>query len=728
MKKFIITKIFLLIFVFPVLVQAQTFSISGKVTDSLQTPMPGINVVVVGSSIGVATKSDGTYEIENLSPGVYNLSFSAVGYERTVVENIIITNNNHVVNVVLHQKIFQTDLIVISAGKHEQFISDLPVSAEVLPKEIFSKRNIYNLENILRYVPGVSMTQDQISIRGSSGYSRGAGSRVLLTLDGIPFYTGDTGETIWEVIPTAVIKRVEVVKGASSSLYGSGAIGGVISVLTNDPTVTAASYIKTFAGGYDKPLYDEWDWSEEYRTFNGLTASHSNTFDKFGFNVSLTRLEDQSYKQSGFSKKYSGFLKGSYELTSASSLDLLINMFRKKSGNFVYWKNSMNALVPPDADQGQIVSTERDLFALTYSNVMSDNFLLTLRTSYYKTYWEDGATPVNKSNTDLFRGEVQTNYSLSQKLILVSGIESSGATVTSSLFGNPESFSVGGYSQAEYKFESPLTITAGLRYDYSKLDSLSGTSAVSPRLGLNYKISDETIIRMNAGTGFRSPTLAESFTSTTASGITVRPNPGLKSESNISLEGGISFRPFNILMTDISLFSTEYRNFIEASLKADDQGNSFIIFDNVTKARIQGFEVNTELNLFSGAVKTNLNYCYLWARDIEKNKTLKYRPRHLFSSGIEAIYNDILIGLDFRYWSKVEEIDDELVDLGLVSDGKKRVEVFLLDARAGYRINIFDLPVDLFLNANNILNYNYVELIGNLQPIRHFSLSAEVTF
>lgn len=728
MKNFIIKKILILILVLHGLLWAQTFTISGKVTDSLQAPLPGVNVIVAGSSIGAATKSDGTYEIENFSPGLYSISFSAIGYERRIVDNIVITNNNQVINIVLYPKIFQTDLIIISAGKHEQYISDLPVSAEVLPAEMFSKRNIYNLEHILRYVPGVSMTQDQISIRGSSGYSRGAGSRVLLTIDGIPFYTGDTGETIWEVIPTTVIKKVEVVKGASSSLYGSGAIGGVISVITSEPAEAASTYIKTFAGVYDKPHYDEWDWSKEYRTFNGVTVAHSNTFDKLGFNISLTRLEDMSYKQSGFSKKYSGFLKGSYELTSTSSLDLLVNMFRKKSGNFVYWKNSMNALVPPDADQGQTVITERDLFALTYSDVINNNFSLTVRTSYYKTYWEDGATPINKSSSDLFRGEIQTNYSLSEKLILVSGIESSGAGVTSTLFGNPGSFAIGGYTQAEYKFESPLTLTSGIRYDYSKIDSLSGTSAVSPRLGMNYKFSDKTILRINAGTGFRSPTLAESFTSTTASGITVRPNPGLKPETNYSIEAGLSFQPFNLLMTSMSVFSTEYHNFIEAGLNADELGNSFIIFNNVNKARIQGFEVNTNLNLFSGAVKTNLNYCYLWARDIEKNKSLKYRPRHLFFSGIEALYQQIILGVDFRYWSKVEEIDNELIDLGIVPDGKKRVEVFLLDARAGYQLDVFDVPLNLFLNVNNILNYNYVELIGNLQPLRNISLSAELTF
>jgi outer membrane cobalamin receptor len=69
-------------------------------------------------------------------------------------------------------------------------------------------------------VPGVNLVDDQLSIRGSSGYSRGAGARVLMAIDGLPFYTGDTGEIIWEAVPVNEIETVEIIKGASSSLYG----------------------------------------------------------------------------------------------------------------------------------------------------------------------------------------------------------------------------------------------------------------------------------------------------------------------------------------------------------------------------------------------------------------------------------------------------------------------------------------------------------------------------
>jgi iron complex outermembrane receptor protein len=133
------------------------------------------------------------YEISNLSPGIYQIEFSALGYQTVTMESIGIINKSIVINVVLKEEAVEAEQVVITAGKYEQNKSELPVSAEIIEGTEFLERNFANLEDALRYVPGVNMTEDQISIRGSSGYSRGVGSRALLAIDGLPFYTGDTG-------------------------------------------------------------------------------------------------------------------------------------------------------------------------------------------------------------------------------------------------------------------------------------------------------------------------------------------------------------------------------------------------------------------------------------------------------------------------------------------------------------------------------------------------------
>ena len=701
---------------------AQQYSVSGTVTDTAGNPIPGVNIIVEGTGTGTAADANGRYKIETLTSGKYTLRFTAVGYSAVTID-FDLDEKSRVIDVTLKQKPVESAQVIVTAGKRAQYLSDLPVSADVIHSDEFAKKNINDLENALRYVPGVNMTEDQISIRGSSGYSRGAGSRVLLALDGIPFYTGDTGETIWEMIPTAAIQRVEIIKGAASSLYGSTAIGGVINVITRDIPESPATFIKTFAGVYDKPAYAEWRWSPENRFFNGLTLAHSQRFGKLGLELSLTRLEDMSYKQNGFSHKYIGFVKGSINITPASSITLLANTLNKKGGNFYYWKDSRHALLPTNDQQGQTVTTARYLFGAIYKNVLSEDMLLNIKGSYYRTDWSDTSPAMDKSVTNLYRGEVQLNKSFSDNLVIVTGIEGLSSNVNSNLFGNPDMISGGIYVHGDISYFSPLTISAGIRYDYSKLDTLNGENAVSPKLGFNYKAADNFILRASAGTGFRAPSLAEAFTSTTASGIIIKPNPALKSETNFTFEFGADYKPYPGLTLDAAVFQSEYYDFIEPRI---DPADGRAVFSNVTRARIQGFETDISSELFNKTIVLSLSYTYLWTRDLNKNKALKYRPRHTITSSIDYYFGSLNLGADFRFWSRMEEIDDELVRI--INDGDLRVAAYILDLRAAYNFNSLGIPASVFLNANNVLNYNYVELIGNLKPVRNYSLSIQFSF
>jgi iron complex outermembrane receptor protein len=697
---------------------AQTFSISGKIADSLNNPLGRVNVSLVGKDFGVSSDEMGRYEFTNLLPGIYSLEFSYIGYSKLRLDSLTINNESITIDVILIAAPIESEEVIITAGKYEQKKSDLPVSSEIITDEVFTKKNFSNLEDALRYVPGVNMTEDQISIRGSGGYSRGAGSRSLLAIDGLTFYTGDTGETVWEMIPVTELSRVEIIKGAASSLYGSSAIGGVINGLTKEISGNPVTTLNGFYGFYDKPYYSEWDWSGENRPFNGLTLSHSNSFGKFGFNVALTRLEDLSYRRDDDFKKYIGFLKAAYNFSPSSSVTLLANTFNKRAGNFLYWKNSRNALVPPDINVNQRVETNRYFIGAIYKNVFNNNFFMNAKTSYYYNNFEDNGTPSNESTSNLWRGEVQFTSGLSDLMIITTGIEASTSFVKSNLFGNPDAYSFGLYAASDVNFSFPLIVSLGIRYDFSKPDSLDGAGAISPKLGLNYKLFNNLIFRTSLGTGFRAPTLAEAFTSTSASGITVKPNPGILPESNLTFEIGVSYLPIAVLNLDFAVFNNEYYEMIEAGI---DPADGLVVFDNITRARIQGLEAGTIMKLFSDVLSFTFNYTYLWARDLTEQKSLKYRPRHLFYSGFDFESWNIELGADFRYWSKVEEIDEELVELGIVADGDLRVPVYITDLRAGYNFFSLGLPLKVFVNVKNLLNYNYVELIGNLRQIRSYS-------
>lgn len=716
---------FLIIFlvIFTIKLSAQQLSIAGSVKDNLNKPLSGANIVLLGTNRGTASNEAGKFEINNLLPGTYTLEISMVGFKTERVQNIQLIDKSETIDIVLYPAVIGTDQVIVTANKYEQIISEMPISAEVIPQEKLLRKDFTNLEDAMRYVPGVNMTSWQISIRGSSGYSRGAGTRVLLAYDGIPFYTGDTGEIIWESIPITQVQRVEVIKGASSSLYGSAAIGGVVNVITKKIPENPETYFRAGAGIWDNPSYDEWKWADNARIFNHFTIAHSRRIGELGVSGSFSRIEDMSYKQSGFFHRYIGYLKAEYNFSETTLASLFLNTLNQKSGNFLYWKDLRHALVPTDQDQGQTVTTNRQMLGLLLKQIMNNNFFINIRASYYRSDWKDQTESANSAISDLLRGEIQLNNSLTNQLFLISGIEASFSNVSSDIFGSPNGFSFGAYSQAELKFDFPLIATVGFRLDFTKLDTLKTSNALSPKIAFNYKVNEKLILRSSAAFGFRAPTLSESFTSTTVSGITIKPNPKLKPERNFTFEFGGNYTLIDNLILDAAIFQTEFYDFIEPGV---DPSDGLIFFDNIVRARIQGAEAGIRFKFFEDRFFISLNHMYLWSRDLEKQKLLKYRPKNTSGVSVEFMLDNLSAGADFRYWSRVEEIDQELIDLGLVPDGEKRVAVYVLDLHASLSFNIYNLPLRTFFNVNNLLNYNYVELIGNLAPIRNYSFSLEL--
>ncbi len=708
-----------------VLIFAQNYNLGGSVQDSTGQPVVGANVLLSGTKIGRVSDLSGKFSFQNLKPGKYSLDISCIGYSTLKVPDIILKNKSVSLILILHQVAIQAEQVVVTASKYEQEIGNLPVSAEIISSNEFFKKDITNLSDAMRYAPGVSMIDDQISIRGSSGYSRGVGTRVLLEIDGIPYYAGDNGDISWEAIPVNAIDHVEIIKGAASSLYGSSAIGGVVNVITKNIPRQPTTYLKTNFGFYDKPSYSIWDWSKELRTYTGLTLSHSEKIGKLGLAFSISRLSDMSYEQSGFYTRYVGFIKGDYDFSSSSALSFFFNSLNQDHGNFLYWKDSRNALVPPDADQGESVFSDRYMFGAEYKNIISQNVFFNFRGSYYNTYWHDQTSSYNSSKTNLFRGEAQITASVSKSAVLISGIEATTSKVNSNIFSTPSAYTFGVYSQFDFKPEGAFSISTGIRFDLSKLDTLAETNAVSPKLGLNYRLSGKLSLRASIGTGFRAPTLAEAYTSTSAGGLVIKPNPYVKPEKSLNVEFGTNYQLTDFINIDAAIFQNEFYNFIEPAV---DPKDGLVFFNNVTRARIQGAELNMNGGFLSNKLHFSLNYIYLWARDLQLNQALKYRPRNSVTASMDYNFSNFDFGADFRYWSRVEQMDFELVDLGLLKDGRDRVAVYVLDLRAGSAFIFLEIPFKASLNINNVLNYNYVELIGNLAPIRNYSLSLEFSF
>jgi len=705
------------------LVYGQT--IKGNVYSAGSVPLTGATVRITGTTYGTFTDAKGFFEFPEIPAGKYTLEISYVGYKKqNAAVNSPFTLNPLII--ILADDIITTGQVVVTASKHEEKLSELPVSAIVLLPSALESRNRITLDEALRYVPGVNMSLDQISIRGSSGYTKGAGTRVLTAIDGVPIYSGDTGEIIWEMIPISNIDRVEIIKGPASSLYGSTAIGGVINVLTKSIYEKPITQVSTYAGFYSSPYYSQWKWNPEIRTFYGFGINHSNSIGRFAYSLTLKKIENDGYRQNDYSKRLLGFTKIDFRPDSLNSFSFFMNYLNMNRGNFLYWKDGANAFVPKDEDNGKIVKSDRWFTSLIYKHDFSDNFSAEIKASLYNSFFEGIGIEVNASRSNLIRNEILTHLNLSNKITLTSGLEFSNSTINSDIFQSKEFSTFSVYSQAEYKGIKDLTATLGLRYDFIKLDSLSGSEAVTPKLGLNYKINDRVILRGSLGTGFRAPTPAEVFTSIGVGNIPIKVNPGLTFEKSISIDAGMLFTPIPEANYDISFFYNEYVNFIEPVLI----NSGYIQFTNLPKAKTAGFEVVNDTYLFKGLVKTRLGYTYLWSRDVENNSPMKYRPLHTVIASINILPHPFEFTADFRFMTKPERVDENLANppISLVPDGGKRVDVYVTDLSAGYNFSLGKVPVKFYLYCKNLFNYTYVEFIGNVAPIRSFSASLDFYF
>ena len=738
---------FLSIIVSAILVQgalAQGGRISGTVTDDESgQPLVGANIVVRGTLVGTATDREGLFRLRPLHAGTYVIAVSMVGYKTRVESVTVREESDQELRVQLHSVPIETDQIVVTASRREQSSLEVPASVSTVSATQIAERMNVTLDDALRYVPGVNMLQDQINIRGSTGYSRGVGSRVLLLLDGLPFITGDTGEINWETIPTGEIERIEVVKGAGSALYGSSALGGVINVITKDMPDHPELRFRLYSGMYNRPIYPEWDWSEKLRFNSGVTVGYADAVGQsFKYLLSVTRSVDDSYRENDAYHRWSVFTKMKYDLSQNKNITVVFNWLARKHGNFFWWKSLREATIPADVQRnGQVISSRGNV-SVAYKEFISDRLYYTVKGMFFGNFWKDDSSGRinNVSNSRVFQGEVQATYDPGNGNILTFGLAGNADGVYSNLFGNHRGYGLAGYVQDEVSLGPSLKITAGARYDIQKASILPTAARLSPKLGAVYTISPGTALRASLGAGFRYPSIGELYisSSTNVSQLLILPNINLRAERSLTYEIGLAHRVHDNVMLDVALFSNDFNDLIEPLVKLKkiklnpsdtvEVDRAVVEFDNVTRARIQGAEINVKVAWLGDLLESEVGYTSLWPEDLNEHTVLKFRPRHLFFGTTSLTLGPFRSSVDYRFVSRIERIDENLVQLAPIIQGDERVPIHVFDVRTSYRLTGFGLPLRVGFNVNNVFNYRYVELIGNLAPVRTFMLVIDGAF
>ncbi len=714
----------------------------------------GVNVLVQGSVRGASTNAEGKYRIADVAPGTYTLIFSLIGYQREIVAGVVVQDGQEtVVNVSLRVRPVQTDQVVVTANKREQSLQDVPVSISVMDAAEMQSRNPQTIEDVMRYIPGVNITGGQVNIRGSSGYTKGAGSRIVMLLDGIPFIAGDTGELIFEQIPIGQIDRIEVVKGASSALYGSSALGGVINIITKTIPENPETFVRTYAGLYNKPSYDRWKWTDRRLGFAGVSLGQTVKVGDFGLALSLSRQVNDSYRANDYSRRYNVYVKARQDLPSENSLTLNFGFLSQYRGQHNWWRNIDSALLTPYVQRDDDVNSSRYFVSSLYSDALSDNLLLSVKGLWYhndwkSTTWHDTPQPrwidIQQSISNDYRAEIGTTAILGGNHTITSGVSGQLFNVDSpgSLFGKHSGWSAAFFSQDEWSITDRFLLTFGARLDIQEIGLIDAKPQVNPKVALSYKLDEGTTLRASFGRGFRVPSIGEVFIALDlGGGINTLPNPDLKAERSSSYELGIVHELSGLGKVDFALFRTDYSNLIEPTPFQDAGGSYKVQWQNTPKARVQGFETAWRIGFFEGDLLWNLGYTYAYAEDLtprrfvgldslvnaRPNNVLPYRPKHVLTTGVQGRFGILRANVDFRYMSKVDRVFDLFVNTKdfFIPNADAREKILVTDFRLGADFSSLGVPLSATVHVNNAFQYNYLELTANMSPPRNFVLVIE---
>src|SRR6266545_4040320 len=141
------------------------------------------------------------------------------------------------------------------------------------------------------------MLNGQINIRGSTGYVQGLNSRVLLLVDGVPMNQGDRGGINWDLLPVDQSERVDILKGAGSSLYGSAALGGVVNLTTRDVPDGMHVRVRLTGGAYGNPPHEVWRFRDGTGLQGGADVSASYGTATFGGRFAAGARHSDGYRE-----------------------------------------------------------------------------------------------------------------------------------------------------------------------------------------------------------------------------------------------------------------------------------------------------------------------------------------------------------------------------------------------------------------------------------------------
>jgi len=623
---------------------SQTGTLKGTITDGkTKETIIGANIVSKSDhNVGTVTDINGTYELK-LPLGKQSVIISFVGMQSDTLNVNIRENQATVLNVEMNMASQELGIVVVSAGKFEQDYGEVTVSMEVIKPNLVENKNTKSIHTALEQAPGLIILDSEPQIRGGSGFNFGVGTRVGVYVDDLPIAIGDVGKPEWSFIPVENIEQIEVIKGASSVLYGSSALNGLINIRTAYPKNQPVTNVNVFTGYYSTPATKEAKWWNGIANFSGANFFHSRKIGQIDFVIGGNALYDHNYIgppnidtytncptcPNSNSRTVDNF--ASYQNYHISNNDVAdkkgrLNFnFRYRSkkyeglsfglnGNFMMSHTNFS-LVWDNIEKGIYSAypgtmTIQDMFLfyvdpyLTYFG--KNGYRHNLKTRINYTDNNNGNNQSNRSTVFFGDYQFQRSWQSLDNLTITAGVTGSYVGSHSQLYtagdssGDNNSKNAAGYMQLDKKFwKDVINISAGVRYEFFQINAHEFVQKPVLRGGLSLKAGKESYFRTSYGQGYRFPTIAEKYIETSAGGLGVYPNQSLKPETSWNFELGFKQglkvgKFFGYI--DLAGFWQEYHDAMEYVFaqwkKTPGIGSNGFRFMNTADIQVRGIDIS----------------------------------------------------------------------------------------------------------------------------------------
>ncbi len=748
----------LIIIFLPIITIGQSTQI--RVLDQdLTEPLIGANVQY-GENRTV-TDINGNFDYSHSTfPDIIKVSF--IGYNDKIIS---IESIADIPKVIYLSDNLLLETMTVTASKYERRLSESTVSVEVLKADLISNTNTITIDDALDKVSGVQMVDGQANIRGGSGYSYGAGSRVMLLIDDMPALQTDAGFPNWGDIPVENIDQVEIVKGASSSLYGSAALNGIINIRTGTATATPQTKITTAYTRYDNYQDTAKHWSGDTARYSYMmSAVHKQKFGKLDFVANGFYNKEESFLRDTRESRFRVGVKLKYRLSDKAFVGINTLVNKGNDSDYFLWENNDARAVNPFPGAVAVSEVLRYFIdpSFVYEDPYGNNHRLLTR--YHRIENNNSGNQSNFSTTNYGEYQFQKNLD-SLDLLMTTGVVGSHSSTDAELFGDT-TFTTNiwaYYAQLEKKIDK-LNLSAGLRYEYNEQNTPEEFNGLSipngkisggrwiGRLGASYEYMPFSSVRASWGQGYRFPTITERFITTTFGIFQIASNPDLIPEAGwtaeIGIKQGFKYGVFNGFL-DGAIFTSEYQDMMEFTFGFQGFNPTFQS-ENVGDTKINGFEVSllgtvdlgqVSISGFGGYTYIDPTYTNYEGNDSLQLglsadvNVLKYRSKHNAKLDLQTDYRDFSIGLSYIRTSHVVNIDAVLEGRGFefaqfpdIIGVKEYRELnnngwHRWDIRASYKYQGFKFS---FLVAN-LTNIEYKQRPALLEAPRSFALRIDYT-